>query len=237
MDLPFLDRNFISLWKSWEQNTGLVHRCGPKEMRKWNGSCSHLKRLFAPQTLKEKIKKRAIFKFLLNNRATPNSTTGHSPVTNRNIRTKLPHLVRENNSNIYQHLKEKDSIAEAKMKTHADEKSRATSSEIVVGDIVLVRQTKENKLSTRYNSKPYKVVEQRGSRVTVLSNGHNITRNISFFKKIAGKIDDDVDIVTGTDYFDQDIGNLLAAKGENNARYPVRKRQPVERYGQNSYYS
>ena len=184
--------------------------------------------------------KRAIFKFLLIYRATPHSTTGHSPATllfNRNIRTKLPHPVRENNSNIHQQLKQKDSIAKAKIKTHADEKSRAKSSEIVVGDIVLVRQTKEIKLSTRYNPKPYQVVKRRGSRVTVLRNGHYITRNVSFFKKFAGKIDDDVDGVTETDYFYQDIDNFLAAEGENNARYPVRNRQPVQRYGQNIYYS
>ena len=182
--------------------------------------------------------KRAIFKFLLNYRATPHSTTGHSPATllfNRNIRTKLPHPVKENKSNMHQKLKEKDSKAKAKMKDHADEKSRAKTSAIVVGDIVLVRQSKENKLSTRYDPKPYKVVKRRGSRITVLRNGHYVTRNISFFKKLTGKVDDEIDSATETDYFDHDIDNGVSNEGENNARYPVRNRQPVQRYGQNIY--
>ena len=98
--------------------------------------------------------KRAIFKFLLNYRATQHSTTGHPPATlpfNRNIRTKLPHPVKESKSNIHRQLKEKDLIAKARMKTCADDKSRAQFSEVAVRDIVLVRQTKENKLTTRYN--------------------------------------------------------------------------------------
>ena len=105
----------------------------------------------------------------------------------------------------------------------------------VLRDIVLVRQSKENKLSTRYDPKPYKVVKRRGSRVTVLRNGHYVTRNISFFKKFAGEFDDEVGSATETDYFDHDIDNGISDEGENNARYPVRNRQPVQRYGQNIY--
>eukprot|EP00112_Aurelia_sp_Birch-Aquarium-sp1_P007113 Seg1776.5 transcript_id=Seg1776.5/GoldUCD/mRNA.D3Y31 product="hypothetical protein" protein_id=Seg1776.5/GoldUCD/D3Y31 len=123
------------------------------------------------------------------------------------------------------------------MKDRADEKSRAKNSEIVVGDTILVRQTKENKLSTRYNPKPYKVVTRRGSRITVLRNGHFITRNISFFKKFAGKVDDEGNSERETDYLDHDIDNGLPDERENNARYPVRNRQSVQRYGQNIYNS
>eukprot|EP00112_Aurelia_sp_Birch-Aquarium-sp1_P025425 Seg843.11 transcript_id=Seg843.11/GoldUCD/mRNA.D3Y31 product="putative protein K02A2.6" protein_id=Seg843.11/GoldUCD/D3Y31 len=104
-----------------------------------------LEKAIRTANLEGKDWKRAIFKFLLNYRATPHFTTGHSPATllfNRNIRTKLPHPVKENKSNFHQELKEKDSIAKAKMKDRADEKSRAKNSEIVVGDTVLVRQTK-----------------------------------------------------------------------------------------------
>ena len=119
------------------------------------------------------------------------------------------------------------------MKSHADEKSRAKNSEIVVGDTVLVRQTKENKLLTRYNPKPYKVVKRRGSRITVLRNGHYVTRNISFFKKFAGNVDGEEDSETEADHFDYDIeqsiDNGFSDGIENSARYHVRNRQPVQR--------
>ena len=63
--------------------------------------------------------KRAIFKFLLNYRATPHSTTGKSPAEllfNREIHTKLPELVLENNAEVHQELEEKDRKAKSKMK-------------------------------------------------------------------------------------------------------------------------
>lgn len=57
-------------------------------------------------------------------------------------------------------------------------------SQIVVGDTVLVKQTKRNKFSTRYDPRPYVVTKIRGTMVTASRPGHYITRNVSFYKRI-----------------------------------------------------
>ena len=188
--------------------------------------------------------KRVIFKFLLNYRATPHSTTGKSPAEllfNRKIHTKLPELVFDNDTEIHQELQEKDRNAKSKMKEYSDSKSRATTSEIKVGDTVLVRQQKENKLSTKFNSKPYTVTARKGARVTVCRNGHFITRNVSFFKKIPDDTDQYIMEDSNNDHafdFDGDPNepNQDQAQGQEHPnRYPVRERQPVQRYGNNIF--
>ena len=66
-------------------------------------------------------------------------------------------------------------------------------SEIKIGDYVLVKQEKKNKLSVNFNQKPYKVIKRTGVEISAQSNdGHIITRNISHFKRI-NKPDDDTD--------------------------------------------
>ena len=58
-----------------------------------------------------------------------------------------------------------------------------------VGEIVLLKQSKENKLSTRFNPKPYQVVAIKGHMVTGTHGGHQVTCHASFFKKFKGKVD------------------------------------------------
>ncbi|CAB4043738.1 Hypothetical predicted protein [Paramuricea clavata] len=70
------------------------------------------------------------------------------------------------------------------MKEYADKRRRSETSEIKVGDTVLIQQPKANKLSTPFNPRPYKVVARKGSMVTAERGSHKLTRNVSFFKKI-----------------------------------------------------
>ena len=60
---------------------------------------------------------------------------------------------------------------------------------IKVGDIVFLKQPKENKLSTRFKPKPYQRVAMKGHMVTGTRGGHQVTRHASFFKKIEEKVD------------------------------------------------
>ena len=71
-----------------------------------------------------------------------------------------------------------------KMKIYADLKAHAQEREIKPGEVVLMRQPKQNKLSTPYNPKPFVVEEKKGTMVTASDGSHIVTRNSSQFKVI-----------------------------------------------------
>ena len=96
--------------------------------------------------------KREINNLLLNYRATLHATTQHAPghvMFGRDIRTKVPEL---SNSLPVQHkfekLHVKDTTAKLKMKQHADLTRKAVQRTVKVGDRVLLKAPKVNKLST-----------------------------------------------------------------------------------------
>ena len=130
--------------------------------------------------------KRAIFPFLFNYRATPHSSTAKSPVallSNRKLNTKLPEGVVESDGNIHQEVREKDCVKKEMMKTYVDKKYKAAASGTELGDIFLVRQKNENQLSTKFNSKPYKVnIKKRSSSYCLLKLTVYYIKRIAFQK-------------------------------------------------------
>ena len=81
-------------------------------------------------------------------------------------------------------MRARDASQKEKMKEYADQRRRATPCDINPGDAVLVRQPKQNKLTTPYDSVPYTVTERKGTMVTARRNDKEITRNSSHFKRI-----------------------------------------------------
>ena len=81
-------------------------------------------------------------------------------------------------------VKENDDRAKVKMKTYANAKVRAKTSTINIGDTVLARQRKHNKLSTRFDPLPFRVVRTNGTMITARRSGKYITRNVSHFKVV-----------------------------------------------------
>jgi len=81
------------------------------------------------------------------------------------------------------------------MKQYADTKSRHRR--VSVGDTVLVRVQKTNKLSTPFSPSTYRVTRVKGTMVTAQRGDHTVTRNISFYKVIGDQEDtsdeDDLD--------------------------------------------
>ena len=70
-------------------------------------------------------------------------------------------------------------------KQYADKNRNTKNNEINVGDSVLMRQKRRNKLMTKYNPAPCTVIETTGSEVTVMTkNGTHVCRNKSHFKKL-----------------------------------------------------
>ena len=59
-----------------------------------------------------------------------------------------------------------------------------SSSTFSSGDTVLHHQPKHKKVTTPYNAEPYKMSRIKGSVITATKDGHSITRNLSFVKKI-----------------------------------------------------
>ena len=141
--------------------------------------------------------KRELHKFLLNYRCTPHTTTGVAPAEllyGRVIRGRLPHLEHGIDAQAVRNKAlAKDSEAKARMKTYADTRRHARPSTFKVGDSVLAKQTRANKLTTRFDIRPRQVTEVKGSMITANRDSHSITRNSSFFKKVRNNAESDED--------------------------------------------
>ena len=112
-------------------------------------------------------------------RATPHSTTEVSPfeaMYNRKMKLDLP-IAATQSKVINQDVIER---SQNRMKERAGKPHQ-----LVVGDCVLVKQAKKNKLTPSYNPVPAIVTNIKGSMVTVHTGGTTITRDGSRFKKIS----------------------------------------------------
>ena len=203
--------------------------------------------------IEQKNWRKELFSFLLNHRATPHTTTKFSPAEmlfNRTIDIKLPSNIMQNDTKIDQQVRENDRNGKEKMKMNADKFNHAKEHTILVGNTVLVRQQKKNKLSTRFDPEPYQVTRVKGTMVTATRPGHYVTRNISFFKKISPQKSHRQDTDREEEIWDElnDSDNetnveINNADGLNNGelvdrRYPLRDRSKTYlqyRYGQNIY--
>ncbi len=181
--------------------------------------------------------KKELYTFLLNYRATPHSTTKVPPAEllfNRPIRTKIPQQVTSSKP-INKHImaKENDQQSKAQMKQYADQRRHTKKMQVNVGDLVICKQPKKNKFSTKFNPAPYKVIKVNGSTITAQRHTHQITRNISYFKRL--NLDDDerqhhLDDQTSDDEGDEIIRNGQNEQNEVARRYPVRERQQTNFY-------
>lgn len=119
-------------------------------------------------------------------RSLPHATTGVSPAEllfGRKIRTKLPDIVERP---YHEDLETRDRDAENKGKSCmiADTRRNARPSPINLGDEVLVRQDKQNKLITTFNEVPHTVVSKTGNSVVVEApSGAQYSRNTTHVKR------------------------------------------------------
>jgi len=124
-------------------------------------------------------------KFLTAYRTTPHSSTGVSPAKllfNREIRSKIPELTK--NEYIDSEARDRDAEMKQRRTDYADERRGTQENSLAPGDQVLVKQWKENKLSTTFEDAPYEVTNKYGNEVTVTSpEGVNYKRNVTEVKK------------------------------------------------------
>ena len=85
--------------------------------------------------------KQEIQRFLLNYRSTPHTTTKISPAEllyNRAIKGKLPRITKKPTSKKHREAQRNDTLGKEKMKEYGDKRRHTKSSDICVGDSVLL---------------------------------------------------------------------------------------------------
>ena len=117
---------------------------------------------------------------------------------NRSLQGKLPTIASCVVVNQHKEAQTNQGEQRAKAKQYADNRCHARSSTIRIGDLVLVKQQRHNKLATNFSPEPYTVIAIKGSKVIAKNKDHQITRNSSFFRKIPKEVageDEDMSIV------------------------------------------
>ena len=118
--------------------------------------------------------------WLMTYRSTLQTTTGTTPcyMFGREFRSKLPELKRETVGVPGKEVRERDWSSKLKGKAYADLKRGAMPKSLLVGNTVLLKAEKTNKLSTNFNPDPFKVVHKTGSEVTLRNKaGIELKRN------------------------------------------------------------
>ena len=85
-------------------------------------------------------------------------------------------------------IRQADATRKEKMKEYADKCSNAKSTGLSVGDKVLIKQSKQNKMSTPFKPEPLQITHQKGSMITAQNGERTLTRNSSLFKKLPSDI-------------------------------------------------
>jgi hypothetical protein len=144
-----------------------------------------LKKAIQTAHIEEKDWKYELYNFLLVYRTTPHCTTGETPaklLMNRPLRNRLPGIVQNDHGD--GEIQNTDTTRKQKIKSQADKRRKPIKAMIQVGDLVLVRQRYQNKLSTNFEKHPYRVEKVNGPSITVKSqNGKLYRRHISHLKQ------------------------------------------------------
>lgn len=139
--------------------------------------------------------------YLISYRTTPHSTTGVAPAEllySRKVRTKLPELQQfEINDG---EIRDRDLYKKVKSSSQMDLKRRAEKCDLELGDQVLVKTDKQNKLSANFGSVPYEVVQRKGNMVVVESPERvRYRRNITEVKRFIPRMEGMDNMVGGDD--------------------------------------
>ena len=133
----------------------------------------------------------ALFEFLMLYRATPHSSTKFSPsqlLFNRPIPAKLPHCSSTTvETSVLSAARQNDHLAKNPSKFYADKRRRSKPCPLRIGDTVIVKRRKRNKLSTTFDPTPFVIIARKGNMITAKGpeGMNNVTRNSTFFKKIS----------------------------------------------------
>ncbi|XP_022792295.1 uncharacterized protein LOC111331444 [Stylophora pistillata] len=169
-----------------------------------------------------KNRRKELVHYLATYRTTPHTVTGVSPAEllfGRKIRAKMPEL-RETTVNDDE-LQDRDWEKKIKAKIYADERRGAQLNDLQTGNQVLLKKKKSNKLSTKFESEPYEIIEKKGNSVVVQSPEKvQYQRNVTEVKKFTPR---DEQCVDSDHQFELQEDNELEQR-------PQRDRHPPDHY-------
>ena len=130
----------------------------------------------------------------------------------RKIKTKLPEF-REKVEINEDEVRDRDQLYKEKSRIYTDTKRSAKESEIKPGDVVLLQQQKQNKLSATYENVPYKVIQKDGNSVLVKSPEEvHVRRNSTQVRKYVRRESEEV---PKFDLGDKEEGSIPAEHGSS----------------------
>ena len=120
-----------------------------------------LKKLMQTCKIEQSRWRQRLQRFLRAYRAAPHKSTGFAPSTMMlncgRYKTRLP--TKKHHQNVVkQEMREAYHKSEQRIRRYADCKSYVKENDTQVGDWVLVKQLKKNKLTPAYNTEPYEVI-------------------------------------------------------------------------------
>ena len=125
--------------------------------------------------------------YLLMYRTTPHSTTGISPAElmfDKKIRSKLPEISSTFDAVNDESVRDRDAFIKDKGRVYSDKKRGPTSRDICVGDKILLKQNKNDKVTTNFAKQPFTVISRCGNSVVVENENGRYKRNITYVKKL-----------------------------------------------------
>ena len=165
---PFQSKDF----KKYAKHMGFKHQRITPHYLKANGLVENFNRMIIKMLKICKMEglqwRNEIYMFLLNYRATVHLTTGKSPAelffSNRPFRTRLGNFKDYVRSD--EDLHKYDRKQKLKEKMSADSKCYVKHCDFKIGDTVLLKLQKINKLTPNYDPLPYIIIEKKGTMVT-----------------------------------------------------------------------
>ncbi len=204
-----------------------------------------LEKVLQTAAIEGKVWRQELQRFLLQYRNTPHCTTKVAPsqlLFNRKVRGKLPEITSKIVINRHKEARRNEIKSQNYHTEYANQRRNAKESSITVGDTVLVKKQRRNKLTSRFNKTPYLVVERKGTQITAEnSQKHRVTRNISHFKRFnnfsvrtdESEMDSDSDNGVQAE---QRVGQERMEDGNENtyagSRRSQRVRRAPERFGE-----
>ena len=141
---------------------GITHNCITPLHPRANGIVENfmrnLNKILRIANMQKRNWKSALYNYLLAFRVSPNMSTKVPPallLNNKIPRTKIPTVNHKTDKGVYKKLEAHDKIMKDKMKKYFDNRYQTKNRQIHIGDHVLVKQPRLNKLTPLFNPDPF----------------------------------------------------------------------------------